>query len=199
MKTIMNNVLCIGLCITLLFSLAGCSGNNELTEENVKNTVEISVEALKNFDQKKLGKYVDSATLSYILKFADGHEQFSELGRAIFENLEVTVTAIDLENQTVTIEVLNKDLFLAAADFTKKLTSEYSGFQLLGKLSDDNFLDLHLGMLVESINNAEMQLEPESVVLKVTQGKRNLILSFDENAENAVSGGALTAIKNIVG
>lgn len=199
MKNTLKKVLCIGLCIIALFSLTGCSGNNELTEENVRNTVDIAVEALKDFDEKKLEKYVDSATLSYIIKFANGHEQFADLGRAIFENLTVEISSIDLENQTVTVEILNKNLYSAASDFAEKLTSNYSGFQLLGKLGDDEFLDYNLGELVKSIDDSFMRVEPISVVLKITQDKRNLVLSFDEEAEDAVSGGALTAIKNITG
>lgn len=199
MKNTLKKVLCIGLCIIALFSLSGCTGNNELTEDNVTKTVETSVEALKNFDEKKLEKYVDSSTLKYIIKFANGHEQFADLGRAIFENLDIEISSIDLENQTVTVEVLNKDLYAAASDFTSELTSNFSGLQLLGKLGDDDFLDFHLSELVEAIDKSSMCTQPVSVVLKITQDKRNLVLSFDEDAEDAVSGGALTAIKSIIG
>jgi hypothetical protein len=35
------------------------------------------------------------------------------------------------------------------------------------------------------------------VTLDIEQGKKNLVLSFDTDAEDAVSGGALTSIKSI--
>ena len=41
--------------------------------------------------------------------------------------------------------------------------------------------------------------EGVDITLNIEQGSKNLKLSFDENAENAVSGGALTAIKSIFG
>ena len=37
------------------------------------------------------------------------------------------------------------------------------------------------------------------IVLNIQQDSKNLVLSFDENAEDTVSGGALSAIKSIYG
>lgn len=42
-----------------------------------------------------------------------------------------------------------------------------------------------------------MQSTPVSVTLTVTAGKKNLMLGFDDTAENAVSGGALQAVKSL--
>lgn len=58
------------------------------------------------------------------------------------------------------------------------------------------FLNLSLGNLVSSMNDVSDETEV-SVTLKVVTGKKNLVLSFDEDAENAVSGGALASIKNL--
>lgn len=198
MVKISKRIGCALLCFAILFSFSACSKSNELTEENVTKTVETAVTALKEFDDKALDKYVDSKTLSYILSFAKDHEQFSELGKAIFENLEVEIESIDLEAKTVDISVKNKSLSMAAGSFTKKLLEEHSKIQLLNLLSDDGFLDTSLSELVDSINSSAMQDEAVTVTLKITQGKKNLVLSFDDEAENAVSGGALQAIKTLI-
>lgn len=200
MVNCVKKICCILLCFAMIFALSGCSeSSNELTEENITATVETATTALKEFDSKTLKKYVDSETLSYIISFADNHEQFAELGKAIFENLSVEVESIDLENKTVTVSVTNKDLFTTALNFTEKLLREHNKIQLLTLLNDDAFLDYSLSKLVDSISKAEMQSTPKTVKLNITQGKKNLILSFDDEAENAVSGGALVAIKSITG
>ena len=108
------------------------------------------------------------------------------------------VESVDLENKTVTVTVRNKKLTNAASSFSKKLKERYSSFQLLQKLNDESFLDSSLGELVESIAHAQLITET-TVTLNIEQGKKNLILSFDTDAEDAVSGGALQAIKKIFG
>lgn len=198
MVKIAKRVGCIALCLAIMFSFSGCSGSNELTEENVTATVEAAATALKTFDEKALNKYVDSKTLSYILKFAESHEQFSKLGRAIFENLEVEIESIDLDAKTVNVSVKNKTLSMVASSFTRKLLEEHSKLQLLNLLNDDAFLDSSLGELIDGINSAAMQDASVTVTLKIVQGKKNLMLSFDDEAENAVSGGALNAIKTLI-
>ena len=197
MKRIIKGCICIILCLTIGFTLAGCS-SAELTEENVTKTVEKVETSLKEFDTKDLEKYVDSETLSYILKMAKGHDQFSDLGKAIFENLDIKIDSINLEEKTVTVSVRNKDLFYVASDFAQNLLSNYSSFQLLNKLNDDEFLDNGLTQLTQGITDAQMKDEAVQVTLTITQGKKNLVLGFDETAEDAVSGGALTAIKQLV-
>lgn len=197
MKRIIKGCICIILCLTIGFTLTGCS-SAELTEENVTKTVEKVETSLKEFDTKDLEKYVDSETLSYILKMAKGHDQFSDLGKAIFENLDIEIDSINLEEKTVTVSVRNKDLFYVASDFAQNLLSNYSSFQLLNKLNDDEFLDNGLTQLTQGITDAQMKDEAVQVTLTITQGKKNLVLGFDETAEDAVSGGALTAIKQLV-
>ena len=78
-----------------------------------------------------------------------------------------------------------------------ELNSEYSAFQLLSQLNNDNFLDAKLSELRTRIEKSELFPESVEVTLSVTQGKKNLILSFDSNAEDVVSGGALSVIKSI--
>lgn len=197
MKQIIKGCLCIILCLTIGFTLTGCS-SAKLTEDNVTKTVEKVETALKEFDTKDLEKYVDSETLSYILKMAKGHDQFSDLGKAIFENLDIEIDSINLEEKTVTVSVMNKDLYYVASDFTQNLLSNYSSFQLLNKLNDDDFLDNGLAQLTQGITDAQMKDDSIQVTLTITQGKKNLVLGFDEVAEDAVSGGALTAIKQLV-
>ncbi len=197
MKKIIKSCMCIILCLTIGFTLTGCS-SAELTQDNVTETTERVETALKDFDTKKLEKYVDSDTLSYILKMAKGHDQFSELGKAIFENLEIEIDSINLEEKTVTVSVKNKDLYRMASEFAQNLLSNYSSMQLLNKLNDDEFLDSGLAELTQGIANSQMKDDAVQVTLTITQGKKNLVLGFDETAEDAVSGGALTAIKQLV-
>lgn len=198
MKKALKVITSILLTLSMVFSLSACSSGAKLTQENVIKTVEIVETALKEFDTEKLQKYVSSTTLDYIIKFSNNHEQFAELGRAIFRDLEMEVESVDLENKTVTVTVRNKKLTNAASSFSKKLKERYSSFQLLQKLDDESFLDSSLGELVESIADAQLTTEV-TVTLNIEQGKKNLILSFDTDAEDAVSGGALQAIKKIFG
>lgn len=198
MKKTFKALAAVLLVVSIIFSLAACSSGAKLTQENVIKTVETVETALKEFDTDTLQKYVSSATLDYIIKFSENHEQFAELGRAIFRDLEMEVESVDLENQTVTVTVRNKKLTNAASSFSKKLKERYSSFQLLQKLNDESFLDSSLGELVESIADAQLITET-TVTLNIEQGKKNLILSFDTDAEDAVSGGALQAIKKIFG
>lgn len=196
----MKKIISAILVLSIVFVFAGCSGPNaEFTEENITDTVNVAVDALKEFDTEQLDKYVESSTLSYIVGFAEDHEQFAELGRAIFKNLTVDVKSIDIENKTVTVTVRNKDLEQAAYDFTQDLLSNYSKIQLLGKLTNDSWLDSNLSTLVSEIGKAKMSDQGIDVTLTIRQDKKNLVLCFDETAENAVSGGALGAVKSIVG
>lgn len=196
----MKKIISAILVLSIVFVFAGCSGPNaELTEENITETVNVAVDALKEFDTEQLDKYVESSTLSYIVGFAEDHEQFAELGRAIFKNLTVDVKSIDIENKTATVTVRNKDLEQAAYDFTQDLLSNYSKIQLLGKLTNDSWLDSNLSTLVSEIGKAKMSDQGIDVTLTIRQDKKNLVLCFDETAENAVSGGALGAVKSIVG
>lgn len=195
MKNIPKILTSVILVVVLAFSFSSCA-KTEMTEENITDTVSTVETALKEFDSKTLEKYVSSSTLSYIMKYAENHQQFVDLGKAIFKDLEITVTSVDVENGTVTLDVKNKNLKTAASIFALNLKDKYTTMQLLQKLDDEAFLDESLGTLVDSINSTKDTVEA-TVTLKVVQGKRNLVLSFDDDGEDAVSGGALTGIKNI--
>lgn len=197
MKKIISIFLCI---VAICMSLSACSTlNNEMTEENITKTVDRAFDALAKFDTDDLNKYVDSPTLTTIISYAEKHQQFADLGRAIFENLSYEIKSIDTENQTVTISVQNKDLYLVASDFARELKSDYTTFQLLAKLSDDSFLDRKLNELCDDIADAKLSGNTTDITLSVEKGKKNLVLVFDNEAENSVSGGALSAIKTIYG
>ena len=192
----MKKTLSIFLCLALiLLSFTACSSSNALTEENVKKTVDTSFSALKEFDTDKLQQYVDSSTLNTIAGYAKKQEQFKMLGQAIFENLDYEIKSIDLDNKTVTITVKNKDLSDGAKSFAEELTSEYSGMQILGKLNDISFLNVKLAELKDLISKAKMEKDGIDITLNIEQGSKNLKLTFDDTAEDAVSGGVLSAIK----
>lgn len=194
MKKAISVILC---AVILVMSLSGCTGSAELTEDNVTKTVDKAFTALKEFDADDLDKYVDSSTLSIIIGYANKHDQFAQLGKAIFANLSYEITDIDLEAKKVTVAVKNKDLFAVASDFAAQLKNDYSTFQLLSKLNDERFLDINLNALCEQIDSAPMSDKETQITLSVEQSSKNLVLVFDDAAEDGVSGSALNAIKNI--
>ena len=182
----------------MLVSFTACS-SNAMTKKNVTKTVDTAFAALKEFDTDTLQKYVDSSTLNTIVGYAEKHEQLKQLGQAIFENVDYEIKSIDLDKKTVTLTVKNKDLAQGASEFANELKKDYSAFQLLAKLSDDTFLDSRLAQLKEKIADAQMEENGVDITLNIEQGSKNLKLTFDDTAENAVSGGALSSIKAIFG
>ncbi len=196
MKKVISAILCI---VLLGATLCSCSKTSaDLTEENIRQTTKTVFSALAEFDTKKLDKYVDSSTLKVIMSYAKSHTQFSDLGKAIFENLTYEINSIDVNAQTVTVTVKNKDLYEPAASFTEELLGSYSSVQLLANLSKDSWLDSNLKTLTDKISAAGMQSDGQTVTLNVSQGDGYLVLGFDDDAENAVSGGALKAIKEVI-
>lgn len=194
----MKKTISILLCaVIIILSFAGCTGSTKMTDENISKTVDKAFSALSDFDSEELNKYVSSTTLSVIMKYAEKHPQFADLGKAIFANLSYEIIAIDTENATVTISVNNKDLFAVADKFAKDLKKNYSTMELLAKLNDSSFLDENLSSLCNDIANAPLSGEATEITLSVSQGKKNLVLVFDDDGENAVSGGALKAIKSV--
>lgn len=176
----------------------GCSKPNaELTESNVTKTVDVAFSALKNFDTEDLQTYVNSSTLDLIVTYANQHQQFVDLGKAIFKNLDYQIKDIDLENKTVTVAVTNKNLRDAAQSFVEKLTGAYTTFQILGKLSNETWLNQKLDELTSAIDESKMNDGYIDITLNIEQSGDHLVLSFGDDAEDAVSGGAITAIKSV--
>lgn len=195
----MKKALSILFCLAfILVSFSACS-SNAMTEKNVTKTVDTAFTALKEFDTDTLQKYVDSSTLNTIVGFAQKHDQIKQLGQAIFENIDYKIKSIDLDKKTVTITVKNKNLAQDASDFATKLKNEYNTVQLLSKLNDEIFLNARLNELKQKISDAQMESDGIDITLNIEQGSKNLKLSFDEKAEDAVSGGALSSIKAIFG
>lgn len=185
--------------VMIVCCFSACSKTSaDMTESNIEATAETVFTALKEFNTDDLDTYVSSSTLSIIMSYAKQHDQFVQLGKAMFENLTYEITSIDTSAQTVTVAVSNKDLKQAATDFTNELLGTYSTFGLLTNLSNDEWLDENLTDLTQRIADAPMMSEPVEITLTIEQSDNNLIFAFDENAENGVSGGALGAIKSAV-
>lgn len=199
-KNMKKTVSLILAVIMIAATFASCTGPNaDMTEENITSTVDTAFTALVEFDTETLTKYVDSSTLNVIIDYAEDHEQFAQLGREIFANLTYEIKSIDTENKTVTVSVKNKDLYLTAQAFTVQLTQKYSTLQLLNLLKSDAWLDNNLSELTADIAEAKMLEESTDITLTIDDSGKNLVLGFDENAENGVSGGALAAIKETIG
>ncbi len=199
MRRFLSAILCAALVFTVLFSFTACAKKAEINAENITLAVEETEKALKDFDTKALEKYVDSKTLGVIIPVAEKKEEFMTLGKAMFESLSMEIVSIDEDAASVTVKVINKDLYSDAASFAYELNSNYSKMQLLGLLDDDSFIDKNLQPLIDKIEKAPMKSEETELTLKVYQGKRNLVLGFDDTAEDVVSGGALGAIKSVFG
>lgn len=197
MKKIISLTLAV-IIIATSFTACSSKPNAELTEENITKTVTTAFDALKVVDTELLEKYVQSPTLGILISYIDKQEQFKELGKAIFENLSYEIKSIDLENSTVTLSVTNKDLKDATEKYTKSLLKSYTKIQLLQRLSNEEWLNNNLSKLTAKIDKAEMKEEPEEITISIKKQSKNLILVFDEEAENEVSGGALLAIKNSI-
>lgn len=186
--------------VLIICCFSACAKTSaEMTQENITATAYTVFTALKEFNTEDLETYVSSSTLSVIMSYAKQHEQFAELGRAMFANLTYEITAIDTANKTVTFSVSNKDLAQVAGDFASDLMGKYSTFNLLSNLSSDTWLDSNLSILTEDINAAPMMSQPAEITVTIQQADDNLVFAFDENAENGVSGGALGAIKSAIG
>ncbi len=191
-----------GICLILAFAmtltLSACSGEKSMSEENIIQTVAKVEKALMDFDRATLQNYVKSSTLKTILDLSKNHSQFSALGKVMFEKLEIEVKSVDKKNKTVTLLVKNRDMSKIAEEFTKDLTKGKSVIQLMALLNNDSFLDTSLSKLTAEISEATVPDNPTEITVSVEKGKDNLVLNFDEAAEDAVSGGILTAIKNTV-
>ena len=186
--------------VLIICCFSACAKTSaEMTQENITATADTVFTALKEFNTEDLETYVSSSTLSVIMSYAKQHEQFAELGRAMFANLTYEITAIDTANKTVTLSVSNKDLAQVAGDFASDLMGKYSTFNLLSNLSSDTWLDSNLSILTEDIDAAPMMSQPAEITVTIQQADDNLVFAFDENAENGVSGVALGAIKSAIG
>ncbi len=197
MKKIVSILLVLFLSAALF---GGCSKPDaSMTESNVKKTVKVVFAALKDFDTETLDSYVRSSTLDKIMTFSKDHDQFIALGKAMFANLSYEIKDIDLDASTVTVSVVNKEMTKVAGDFTDKLLDEFSLLELLSQLNDDAWLNDNLSKLVNGISSCSMREAPVDITLKIKEGSDNLVLRFDSDAEDAVSGGALNAIKKMAG
>ncbi|MDE6752576.1 MAG: hypothetical protein K2J59_07390 [Eubacterium sp.] len=189
--------------LIVAFSFTACSSkpNNKLTEKNITNTIDTIFDALKEFDSSTVKRYVESSTLDTILTYASKKDQFRKLGVAMFENLQYEIKEIDTDNKTVMLAVKNKDLSEVASEYTKNLLKEYASIsgmlQLLKDIQNDAWLDTNLSVLTKGISNAAMKDEETEITLSFEQKNDRLVFTFTQTAEDAVSGGALTAINNI--
>lgn len=185
--------------IMIALSFCACSKPNaKLTESNVKKTVNTAFTALKDFNTENLKTYVNSGTLNLIITYAEKHQQFVDLGKAIFKNLDYEIKEVNLDLKTVTVSVKNKNLTDAAQNFANELKSKnLSTFQLLSKLSDENWLNENLSALTSAIEASPDKDEYVDITLHIQQKEDHLMLSFTGDAEDQVSGGAVTAIKSV--
>lgn len=184
------------LCLAMVFALSACTGR-AMTEDNITKTVELVEKALREFDRDTLKKYVNSKTLDYIIRFANNNEQFDTIGKLLFEKLELNIQSVDVENQTVTIAIVNRDMTEIAERYTKLIREHSNGgntLDMVKLLSDEEFLDLSVRSITSQISYATIPDNPTVLTVSVSKGAKNLVLNLDEEAENAVSGGVVDVI-----
>lgn len=197
MKKIISVLMSV-ILICAIFCSCSSKPTAEMTQENITKTVDAAFTALKEVDEETLKTYVHSTTLSGLLIYTSKYKQFDDLGKAMFANLSYEIKSIDIENKTVVISVINKDLSQLSADFTQSLLSKYSTVELLKNLSNEAWLNENLTQMTAKIDAAPMQSEPAEFKVRVEPDGEHLVLYFSEKAENDVSGGALGAIMGIV-
>lgn len=198
MRSYLKRSICFLLAVMMTLSLSACSAGTRMTEENITKTIQKVEKALREFDTQTLEKYVSSKTLDYIIRYAAEHEQINRVGKLLFKNLEINIKSVDTKNATASVEVKNKDLALGGERYMRLLNTRSRGdtFKMLELMSDEDFLNLSEKMLTAQISRATVPDNPTAVTLKIKKGKGNLIVSFDEKAEDAVAGGAVKSIKN---
>ena len=183
------------LCFAMVFALSACAGR-AMTEDNITKTVELVEKALREFDRETLQKYVSSKTLNNIFNYANNHEQFDAIGKLLFEMLEINIKSIDVENKEITAEIKNRDMTLVGERYSQMLQYKSKGdlLAMLDLLNDEDFLNLSERVLTSLISRATVPDNPTEVTLGVKKGSKNLIITFGDEAENAVSGGLIAAI-----
>jgi len=199
MHTYLKRGISLLLCFAMVFALSACSAGRAMTEDNITKTVALVEKALREFDRDTLQKYVSSKTLDYIIKLAGNKEQFDTIGKLLFEKLEMTVKSVDLENEQVTVEIRNRDMALIGERYANMIRSRCKGdtMAMLNLLGDDDFLDISVRSLTIQISRATVPDNPVEVTLGVKKGAKNLVLSLGPDAEDAVSGGVVTAVSGI--
>ncbi len=200
MNKIIKKSLSFIFVFTLVISLfSGCSSklNADMTEENITATVDTAFNALVNFDTDTLKTYVSSSTLSSIMTYAKKYSQIDDLAKAMFANLTYEIEDINIDASTVTLTVYNKDLYDPAYEFVNELLEKYNTLQLLANLTDSSWRDSNLSKLTEEIDDSPLDTMGNDITLTINQKTNNLVLYFDTEAEDAVSGGALGAITQL--
>ena len=183
----------------MAFVLSACSPGRAMTEDNITKTVALVEKALRDFDRDTLQKYVNSKTLDYIIKLAGNKEQFDAIGKLLFEKLEMSVKSVDLDNQTVTVEIKNRDMALIGKRYANmiKVRTKSKPMEMLKLLEDDSFLDISVKSLTAQISRATVPDNPVEATLSVKKGAKNLVLSLSNEAEDAISGGVISAISGL--
>jgi hypothetical protein len=195
MKNYLKRGLSLFLCLTLVLAFSACSKAAKLTEDNIIKTAQLVEKAFREFDSKTLQKYINSKTLNYIIQYSENKDQIKQLGLAMFENVTFGVKSVDLKNSKVTLSVNNKDMKLIGERYVKMLNHLYkSPVEMIKALSDDVFLDRSLRSLKAQISRATVPDNPTEVTVSVTPQKDGVVFNLTTEAEDAVSGGALTAI-----
>ena len=194
-----KKLLCLLLCTLMVFSFSGCS-SKKLSEENVNKTIETVENAFIDASVVTLNKYTKFDTvLSNKIKVdpknLGGKKKLLELTKVLFENLEIEVNSVDLEEMTVTLNVTNKVTYLTTDNFLTNLKKSNSVTQIITNLSDDEFVTKNVDIYIKELEKAPIASSPRTITVKFEQGKHNLVLLFDDEAINAITGGASEALK----
>ena len=193
----MKKILCVLLTLSIAFLASSCSSGKDA--QALEPSADGAKAALCEFNIDDFKKYASSETLNEIEKQIETYPQIEILSKAIFKNLEIEVKSAKLNDKTgkgtAVLKIKNKDLKQLASDYITSMVSDY----LLGKvdLKDEAFLNEQIEILSTQIEDAP-DGEWQKVKVNTKKGSDGVWrILFNDEAENAVMGGAAASIKGI--
>ncbi len=193
----MKKYLCIVISIIMALFLTSCTSGED--NQAVRDSVEAARQALIEFDTNEFEKYAKSETLDAIEGQTAVYPQINTLAQEIFKELEIEVKRVKINDEkgtgTATLKIRNKALKEPASDYVSSMVTQY--LQGNVDLKDSTFINEQLEALCKIVEGAETG---DWVKVKVDVEKRNdgtWIIVFNDDAEDAVMGGAASVIKNI--
>lgn len=193
----MKKYFCVIITIMMALLMTSCSSGED--SQAVRDSAENARLALMEFDTDKFEKYAKSETLDSIEGQTAVYPQIKTLAQEIFKELEIEVKHVKVSEEkgtgTATLKIRNKALKEPASDYVSSMVTQY----LQGKvdLKDSAFINEQLESLCKTVENAETG---DWVKVKVDVEKQSdgtWIIIFNDDAEDAVMGGAASVIKNI--
>ena len=195
-----KKILCSALALIMIFSFSACSSENKDPATQFKDNVNAVEKGLLEFDLNEVLKYAKGDSISSIKLVSKHSEDFKEIAKAIFYNLQITVEEVNIEEGEdigdVTLKIKNKDLSEVITNYIGNNIQSIIDGEL--DLSDEKVAEEQLKIIHKAINDCTTMVE-NTVVVPVEKNKSGRwILLFSSEAEDALSGGTASVINAIV-